>query len=446
MQVGSAASQFALDVQGLQDLKRGAREQSPEALRAAAQQFEALFLHSMIKGMRATVPTSDLTNSKQTEFYQSLLDHQWAQTMAERGIGLADQLVEQLEAGYRPPPGDDGQPARAASASRGDEADLIAGIPRGVPRLLETPIRPQGSSTADAASTAAAAASKADQGGDKDNETRQMANSGSSLPAADAAASDGVLAAGNLGKLVGEGSADSFLAAWAGHSGGRLVDRAEGSSTGALIDAWSQESGGLLESWQGATGGLLDGWATPAASADQVTLADPDSAQAEHIQTFLSQLAAPAQAASQRTGVPAELILAQAALETGWGRHQIVTADGRNSHNLFGIKAGSRWQGPTTAITTHEYIDGQRARVRDSFRVYESYEAAFTDYGRLISGQPRYAAVGTAPSAEQAARELQAGGYATDPAYADKLIKIMGRFGPAVADVRGAPGPLIEGF
>jgi len=150
----------------------------------------------------------------------------------------------------------------------------------------------------------------------------------------------------------------------------------------------------------------------------------------DHVQAFLDRLSAPAQAASRKTGVPAELILAQAALETGWGRHEIATADGGNSHNLFGIKAGSQWQGPTTEIVTHEVLNGQRTRIRDSFRVYGSFEEAFTDYARLIGDNPRYAKVTSAPSAAQAARELQSGGYATDPAYADKLIAVMDSLGP----------------
>lgn len=150
----------------------------------------------------------------------------------------------------------------------------------------------------------------------------------------------------------------------------------------------------------------------------------------DHIERFMERLAAPAQAASRRTGVPAELILAQAALETGWGRHEIATQDGGNSHNLFGIKAGSSWQGKTTDVVTHEYLNGQRTRLVDTFRVYDSFEEAFTDYARLIGDNPRYAAVTTAGSAEQAARELQAGGYATDPAYAEKLIAVMNSMGP----------------
>ncbi|SDG09012.1 flagellar protein FlgJ [Onishia taeanensis] len=150
----------------------------------------------------------------------------------------------------------------------------------------------------------------------------------------------------------------------------------------------------------------------------------------EHVENFRALLEEPAQRASRTTGVPAELILSQAALETGWGRYSITTQDGSNSHNLFGIKAGSNWQGETTDIRTHEVIDGKRVAITDSFRVYDSYEAAFTDYARLIGDNPRYAGVLTAPDAGQAARALQAGGYATDPRYADKLIAVMGTLGP----------------
>ncbi|WP_108446296.1 flagellar assembly peptidoglycan hydrolase FlgJ [Halomonas denitrificans] len=153
-----------------------------------------------------------------------------------------------------------------------------------------------------------------------------------------------------------------------------------------------------------------------------------------HVRDFLERLAAPARAASRASGVPAELILAQAALETGWGRHEIATPGGGNSHNLFGIKAGSTWRGETTEILTHEVIDGRRQAVRDRFRVYGSFEEAFTDYARLIGDNPRYAGVVTAGSADQAARALQQGGYATDPAYADKLIAVMDTLGPLAGD------------
>jgi len=155
-----------------------------------------------------------------------------------------------------------------------------------------------------------------------------------------------------------------------------------------------------------------------------------EASRLEHVENFRTLLEEPAQRASRTTGVPAELILSQAALETGWGRYSITTQDGGNSHNLFGIKAGSDWQGETTDVRTHEVIDGKRVAITDSFRVYDSYEAAFTDYARLIGDNPRYAGVLTAPDAGQAAQALQAGGYATDPRYADKLIAVMDTLGP----------------
>lgn len=156
-----------------------------------------------------------------------------------------------------------------------------------------------------------------------------------------------------------------------------------------------------------------------------------------HIQNFFNAFEAPARAASAMSGVPAELIMAQAALETGWGRQQIPTGNGGNSHNLFGIKANSTWKGTTTAVTTTEFIEGVAQERVESFRVYPSYHAAFADYARLISNNPRYAGVISASTPAQAARALQQGGYATDPNYANKLIAIMKNMGSV--DEKQAP-------
>uniref|UniRef100_A0A6V7KEH8 Mannosyl-glycoprotein endo-beta-N-acetylglucosamidase-like domain-containing protein n=1 Tax=Bracon brevicornis TaxID=1563983 RepID=A0A6V7KEH8_9HYME len=140
---------------------------------------------------------------------------------------------------------------------------------------------------------------------------------------------------------------------------------------------------------------------------------------------FVSQLAVPAQITSQQSGIPHHLIMAQAALESGWGQREIPTADGRPSHNLFGIKAGSNWDGPVTEITTTEYEDGVAKKVKASFRVYDSYMDALGDYVKLLTNNPRYSNVTAAGSAEQAAHALQRAGYATDPQYAQKLITMI---------------------
>ena len=140
---------------------------------------------------------------------------------------------------------------------------------------------------------------------------------------------------------------------------------------------------------------------------------------------FLAELSQPAQLASQQSGVPHHLILAQAALESGWGQRQIRRENGEPSYNLFGVKASGTWKGPVTEITTTEYENGEAKKVKAKFRVYSSYLEALSDYVGLLTRNPRYAAVTRAASAEQGAQALQDAGYATDPEYARKLTNMI---------------------
>ena len=150
----------------------------------------------------------------------------------------------------------------------------------------------------------------------------------------------------------------------------------------------------------------------------------------EHVQRFVDRMAPAAKLASQASGVPAELILAQAALETGWGSKPIRTDAGADSHNLFGIKAGRHWTGKTTNISTTEYVGGNATSMVEPFRVYESADQSFMDYARLISKSSRYSSVVNANSAKEAAYQLQYSGYATDPEYGNKLVAVMDTIGP----------------
>lgn len=143
------------------------------------------------------------------------------------------------------------------------------------------------------------------------------------------------------------------------------------------------------------------------------------------LSSFLLKIGNAASAVADQTGLPVELILSQAALESGWGQREILHEDGHTSHNLFGIKATPRWQGGVVHILTTEYRHGTPHKVRQAFRAYDSYEDALRDYARLLSTSPRYAAVRHAATPQQAAIELQKAGYATDPKYAEKLIMIM---------------------
>jgi len=144
-----------------------------------------------------------------------------------------------------------------------------------------------------------------------------------------------------------------------------------------------------------------------------------------HVEAFISRLLPAAQRASQESGVPAQLIMAQAALESGWGRREIRTTDGQPSYNLFGIKADKSWKGSVVDADTTEYVNGVAQKTRASFRAYGSYEEAFSDHGRFLSTNPRYAGVLRAADPAGAALGLQQAGYATDPQYGGKLIRIM---------------------
>ena len=141
---------------------------------------------------------------------------------------------------------------------------------------------------------------------------------------------------------------------------------------------------------------------------------------------FVQQHSAAAAKAEAETGIPAAFMVSQAALETGWGRKEIRHADGTPSFNLFGIKAGAKWKGPVAEITTTEYVDGQAKKVTAKFRAYGSYAEGFADYARLMKDSPRYAqVVAKADTATGFAQGLQRAGYATDPAYADKLSRVI---------------------
>jgi flagellar protein FlgJ len=133
-----------------------------------------------------------------------------------------------------------------------------------------------------------------------------------------------------------------------------------------------------------------------------------------------------AQAAEAQSGIPAAFMVSQAAHETGWGRHEIKTADGGTSFNLFGIKAGANWKGKVAEVSTTEYVDGVPRKVTARFRAYDSYAESFQDYAKLMKDSPRYQqVVASASTAQGFAQGLQRAGYATDPAYADKLTRVI---------------------
>lgn len=298
---------LAIDSKGVESLRQAARQNSPEALKEAAKQFEALFMNMIMKSMRDATPQESLVDNDQSRMYTSMLDQQLSQNLASRGVGLADMLVRQLSAnlGGHAAPADAGEP-REYYKSSSEQA--------------------------------------------REYKRWEPAELGSAVPASPVAP---------------------------------------------------------------AVSGARDG---------------ARSSQPAHVQAFQDRLGAHAEEASRSTGIPAKFMLAQAALESGWGKREIRAADGSTSHNLFGIKASPGWKGRVVEAVTTEYVDGVAQKRVEKFRAYDSYADSFRDYARFLRSNPRYENVlANATDVNGFAQGLQRAGYATDPNYAAKLTQIINR-------------------
>jgi len=329
MAIGGAdlTSKFALDVQGVNQLKLEAKQSSPEALKAAAQQFEAVFMNMLMKSMREATPQDGMFDSEQTRMYTSMLDQQLTQKLASRGIGLADVMVRQLSRTLNVPNGEGVTPDGGAAP---------VGLPLNAPGTAAQP-----------------------------------------MPASAVRSGD-----------IPQGVSDPLRA---------------------------KVPQGGMESY------------APQGDSDPLRAkARVESYAPAHVEAFVQKLLPHAQNASATTGIPARFMLGQAALETGWGRTEIRGPDGQNSHNLFGIKAGGSWKGRTVDIVTTEYVNGKPQKQVDSFRAYDSYADAFRDYANLLRSNARYQnVIAQGQDATGFAQGLQQAGYATDPAYAQKLMGVI---------------------
>lgn len=142
---------------------------------------------------------------------------------------------------------------------------------------------------------------------------------------------------------------------------------------------------------------------------------------------FIAAIAPAAQACAKRTGVPASVTVAQAALESSWGRR----APGMN---LFGIKADASWRGPVTPQVTHEVVNGETVTITARFRAYDTWQGSIDDHAAFLTGNPRYRPAFAFKDGPSFARAIAKAGYATDPLYADKLIAIMSTRGLGALD------------
>jgi flagellar protein FlgJ len=167
-----------------------------------------------------------------------------------------------------------------------------------------------------------------------------------------------------------------------------------------------------------------------AGGANEVAASDPDGRAGNaggdgSGRDFVNRVWPHAVDAANSLGVPPHFLVAHSALESGWGKSEIRAANGSPTYNIFGVKAGRNWDGPSVEVQTTEYVGGSAQTVREKFRVYGSYGEAFADYASLLRNSSRFSGVLGQQDGSQFARSLQQSGYATDPMYADKLSRII---------------------
>jgi flagellar protein FlgJ len=310
-----------MNMQQFADLKLKARQNSPEAARAVAQQFEGLFLQMMLKDMRAAARVDESLHSNSMDFYNDMYDKQLSLELARSGgIGLAEMLSRQL--------GGEPQQRQAPAA----EAGMV--LP-----TYRLPARFSGASVLPVEQM------------DYQADNPQVR----ALPLAAAAGQAGV----------------------------------------PHKPALQSEAVEPFAGWNG-----------------------PDE--------FVADLWPHAERAAERLGVSPEVLVAQSALETGWGQHSMRTPEGNVAFALFGIKAGDGWAGASVTHNTLEFRHGVVEQERARFRAYDSTADAMHDYVDFVQSRGRYqGALAHGGSDEHYIRGLQRAGYATDPRYADKILSIL---------------------
>jgi len=364
------------DLNRLSSLKHGDRD-SEGNLRKVAQEFESLFVSEMLKASRKAsnvLADDNPMNTETVKQYQDMYDQQMAVSMSRQGggIGLQDVLMRQLSKQKSPAVGNTSPfPRVEGSAPTLWGRQGVAGAHSAV------------SGDTHGRNDVAALNSRrlALPGKLTDRLLAGIVPSATAAATASATTNTAALPAREGVAAVGASTARAFAA----------PDRAQ------------------LQ-------GLSRSVAQPPLAPQKVFSGSDD---------FVATMLPMAEAAAKRIGVDPRYLVAQAALETGWGKSVMRNADGSNSHNLFGIKASGNWEGDKARAITSEFRDGKFVKETASFRSYESYQDSFHDLVSLLQNNARYKdAVASADKPEQFVKELQKAGYATDPAYASKISQI----------------------
>ncbi|KPC33271.1 Flagellar rod assembly protein/muramidase FlgJ [Pseudomonas syringae pv. cilantro] len=378
------------DVNRLAALKHGDKD-SVENQKKVAREFESLFVSQMLKAMRSAnevLAKDNPMNTAATRQYQDMYDQQLAVTLSTRGngIGLQDVLMRQLSKDkgiHHAAPTDPTDAAKAAMAT--DATPAKTGL---ATSIYQRPLWATRSAAADQAATAASAT------GEGRNDMAALNSRRLSLPS----------------KLTDRLLAGIVPTAATAVSNSPAPARAASGSTGNNGD-WT-----------------LDPNLAPAPQYVR-SMAQPPLAPAKrafsNADQFVETMLPLAKEAAARIGVDPVMLVAQAALETGWGKSIMRQQDGSSSHNLFGIKAAGSWKGAEARAITSEFRDGKMVKETADFRSYGSYADSFHDLVSLLQNNNRYKeVVNSADKPEQFVKELQKAGYATDPDYASKISQI----------------------
>ncbi|MFZ5466844.1 MAG: glucosaminidase domain-containing protein [Pseudomonadota bacterium] len=370
------------DFGSLTRLKAQAARDPQAQARIVAGQFEALFIQQMIKTMRAASPGDPLMDGAGVQMFRDMQDQQLASGMAKSGgVGLSDFILRQL------------------TPQGGRSTKILPPKPDGFPSLDLKKLRDKNPQAETPASAEEAGPAK---------ETREITArraEGGPLPAV-AESVPGFTDLSGTDRKSPQGDP-------AGGRPGMVGIRPAGDATrpNAIPSGVALAFRSLPRNLASGDGGRQGGDA-------RVRWEEPGQ--------FVQDLMPHARAAAARLGVDPQVLVAQSALETGWGRHLPSDGEGRPSMNLFGIKAHGGWSGERTVASTLEYEGGAMVRKSEAFRAYGSIRAAFDDYVSFLQSNPRYTeALRHAGDSERFVQELQKAGYATDPRYADKILSIL---------------------
>lgn len=383
------------DLNRLNQLKVGADKNSEGNMRKVAQEFESLFLSEMLKSMRSATEALGKDNPLNTpaaKQYQEMYDQQLAVSMSREGggIGLADVLMRQMQ--------------------KNKPVDAQAATLQG-PEAAQAPVKKVDVPTEIGAGTQAEG-------------PLGRSNGQRPLWAYRVAVPGGVSAHANDMELMNQRRialpsklTDRLLAGIVPNAPVAIDAKSAPLRNSAAADNVVNSTARSIA----VPSGRMQVYGRAIAQPPLAPAKKAFSSQDEFVATMLPM----AKAAAARIGVDPKYLVAQAALETGWGKSVMRAEDGSSSHNLFGIKAGQSWQGGQARAITSEFRNGSMVKETAQFRSYNSYQDSFHDLVTLLQSNDRYKeVVKSADNPEQFVRELQKAGYATDPDYASKISQI----------------------